>query len=97
MDATSELNFEKLREELKTNGIVFVRNFISAADAMEIKNDIEKSVQIDLAERESSKQTYGRFEGSSGVTHNKQGKHIITDFFGSSSNLDEWVGKILAD
>jgi len=89
--------FEKMREELKENGIVFVRNFISSADALEIKNDIEKSVQKDLSEREKPEQKYGRFDGSSGITHNNQGKHIITDFFGRSFKLDQSMGKLFED
>lgn len=92
-----ETTFEKMREELKKNGVVFIRNFISSADALEIKKDIENYVQKDLIEREKSKQNFGRYEGEVGITHNNQGKHIITDFFGRSSKLDESIGKIFED
>lgn len=89
--------FENLREELKANGLVFIRNFIPREEALKIKSDIEKSVQQDLSEREAAKQIHGRFDGSMGVSHNNQGKHIITDFFGRSSQLDESMGKLFGD
>lgn len=89
--------FEQLRDDLKTNGLVFIRNFIPVADAIEIRKSIENSVQNDLREREQVQKIYGRFEGSVGITHNNQGKHIIADYFGRSSKLDEAVGKIFED
>lgn len=90
-------SFEKMREELKANGLVFVRNFIPMADAIAIKNDIENSVQKDLQERENAKQPTGRFDGSVGISHNNQGKHIITDFFGRSAKLDQAMGQLFED
>lgn len=88
-----KMNFEKLSEELRANGIVYIPGFISPSVAAEIKNDIEKAVQKDIDERQAAQQNFGRFDGSAGISHNNQGKHIITDFFGRSPKLDESVGK----
>lgn len=89
--------FEQLKADLQKDGIVIIRNFISVEDANEIRKNIETSVDNDLQEREKAQQIYGRFEGSAGVTHNNSGKHIITDYFGRSSKLDQAMGKIFED
>jgi hypothetical protein len=92
-----ETHFEKLRDELKKNGLVYIRNFISEQDSLQIRSDIEKHVERDLLQREKVKQIHGRFEGDVGITHNNSGKHIITDFFGRSLKLDESIGRLFDD
>lgn len=89
--------FENLRDELKSNGCTFVRNFISISDIQKIKNDIEKWKTIDLEERQAARADYGRFHGSAGVTFYNQGKHIITDFFARSNSLDQAIDRLLSD
>lgn len=82
---------------METNGIVFVRNFLSSEEVNSIRTFIESSVANDLNERNLAGQLYGRFQGSAGVTHNNQGKHVITDFFGQCQMLDLAVGRIFED
>lgn len=92
-----DADLQEWKRKIEKDGFLIIRNYFSKSDICGAKKDIDKNIDLDLKARNIEGLMYGRYEGSAGVTHNNQGRHIITDFFGRSEILENTVAKFFGD
>lgn len=92
-----DVNLQEWKTKIERDGYLIIKNYLSKPDICCAKNDIDRYIELDLNERNNDGSMFGRYEGSAGVTHNNQGRHIITDFFGRSEILENEVANFFSD